>query len=401
MSAHTAAAHASGAHGHDEGHVHHHYTTTGLDNRKIAVWTFIGSECMLFASLISTYLIYKGKSIVGPFPHTAWTSETGQVFKPILDIPVTSASTFVLLMSSFAMVLALQAVREQQHPLRRREQVRMPVIRNRPRRAPHRHVRPIDRPDRRVRAERQLDQPAQRPGRRLVHLVAPEPIPRRRRRERIPRHVPVRPATRPPRRVQRIQIRPRHVIQIPRKPPAPPIQPRLNPRPQPHRILLRAHRCFRLRRCRGHGSRRHGFRRASRPRLRRDNPSVNPETPGADRHNRHPSRHHHASPRLPLRAHSSTSQRPLFAFYRFHLFTFSPFCPFNSSPSPLLSSISSFLLHHPYYYPFISSLPAKTPRVIRAPNPPGSRPPSSVFICGSTFPRLASSPIRLLREIRG
>ena len=30
----------------------HHYTTTGLDNRKIAIWAFIGSECMLFASLI-------------------------------------------------------------------------------------------------------------------------------------------------------------------------------------------------------------------------------------------------------------------------------------------------------------------------------------------------------------
>ena len=44
----------------------HHYTTTGLDNRKIAIWAFIGSECMLFVSLISTYLIYKGKSRVGP-----------------------------------------------------------------------------------------------------------------------------------------------------------------------------------------------------------------------------------------------------------------------------------------------------------------------------------------------
>ncbi len=106
---HTAAAHAHGASGHDDGH-HVHYTTTGLDNRKIAVWTFIGSECMLFASLISTYLIYKGKSLVGPFPHTEYVNEAGKVFKPILDIPVTSASTFVLLMSSFFMVLALQAV---------------------------------------------------------------------------------------------------------------------------------------------------------------------------------------------------------------------------------------------------------------------------------------------------
>ena len=89
----------------------HHYTSTGLDNRKIAIWAFIGSECMLFASLISTYLIYKGRSVVGPFPHETWTDPTtGRAFPAILDIPVTSASTFVLLMSSLFMVLAHGAV---------------------------------------------------------------------------------------------------------------------------------------------------------------------------------------------------------------------------------------------------------------------------------------------------
>jgi len=88
-----------------------HYTTTGLDNRKIAVWAFIGSECLFFGSLISTYLIYKGRSLVGPFPHEAWTNpQTGETFKAILNIPVTSASTFVLLMSSLFMVLAHSAV---------------------------------------------------------------------------------------------------------------------------------------------------------------------------------------------------------------------------------------------------------------------------------------------------
>lgn len=96
----------------------HHYTTTGLDNRKIAIWAFIGSECMLFASLISTYLIYKGKSLVGPYPHAPWTDpSTGKVYPAILNIPVTSASTFVLLMSSLAMVLALSAVENRGKPL--------------------------------------------------------------------------------------------------------------------------------------------------------------------------------------------------------------------------------------------------------------------------------------------
>jgi cytochrome c oxidase subunit III len=75
-----------------------HYTSTGLDTRKLAFWTFIGSECLLFGTLISTYLIYEGRSVSGP------------TTREILNIPVTSVSTFVLLMSSLAMVLALAAV---------------------------------------------------------------------------------------------------------------------------------------------------------------------------------------------------------------------------------------------------------------------------------------------------
>jgi heme/copper-type cytochrome/quinol oxidase subunit 3 len=75
-----------------------HRTSLGLDSRKMAFWAFIGSECLLFGSLISTYVIYKGKSVVGPYPHE------------ILNIPFTSVSAFVLLMSSLTMVLALAAV---------------------------------------------------------------------------------------------------------------------------------------------------------------------------------------------------------------------------------------------------------------------------------------------------
>lgn len=79
-------------------HDDHHYTSTGLSSWKIGFWTFIGSECLFFASLISTYMVYKGRSVVGPYP------------EEILNIPLTSVSTFVLLMSSLAMVLALDAV---------------------------------------------------------------------------------------------------------------------------------------------------------------------------------------------------------------------------------------------------------------------------------------------------
>lgn len=75
-----------------------HYSATGVESWKLGFWTFLGSECLLFGSLISTYMVYKGNTIAGPLP------------AEILNIPLTSVSTFVLLMSSLAMVLALDAV---------------------------------------------------------------------------------------------------------------------------------------------------------------------------------------------------------------------------------------------------------------------------------------------------
>ncbi len=95
----------------------HPPTSTGLDNRKIAIWAFIGSECMLFTSLISTYLVYKGRSVTGPFPHEVCNPpQCATTLQPILDIPVTSVSTFVLLMSSLAMVMGLAAVQNKDKP---------------------------------------------------------------------------------------------------------------------------------------------------------------------------------------------------------------------------------------------------------------------------------------------
>jgi cytochrome c oxidase subunit I len=68
----------------------------GIDVRKVGVWTFLGSECVFFASLIATYIVYKSRNVGGPGAS-------------ILEIPLTSFSTFVLLMSSLLMVLALAA----------------------------------------------------------------------------------------------------------------------------------------------------------------------------------------------------------------------------------------------------------------------------------------------------
>jgi cytochrome c oxidase subunit 3/cytochrome o ubiquinol oxidase subunit 3 len=80
-----------------------HETSTGLSNEKLAMWAFLGSECLLFGALISVYLLYKGRSVSGPTPHQ------------IYDIPFTSASSFVLLMSSLTMVLALSAIQRGDH----------------------------------------------------------------------------------------------------------------------------------------------------------------------------------------------------------------------------------------------------------------------------------------------
>ena len=77
---------------------HSEETSTGLTHNKLGMWVFLGSECLLFGALISTYLLYRGRFADGPAP--------GDIF----DIPFTSVSSFVLLMSSLTMVLALSAL---------------------------------------------------------------------------------------------------------------------------------------------------------------------------------------------------------------------------------------------------------------------------------------------------
>ena len=85
-------AHAESAH-----HTEEEYTSTGLHHRKLLMWVFLSSDCLFFGSLIATYMVYRGQSLVGPYPID------------IINVPVTTISTFVLLCSSFAMVQALAA----------------------------------------------------------------------------------------------------------------------------------------------------------------------------------------------------------------------------------------------------------------------------------------------------
>ena len=91
-------------------HAIEHHTSTGIDSRKVAIWTLIGSECLFFASLISMYLVYKGKSLVGPLPHTesqCMLHGQMQACEQIFEIPLVTFGTAVLLFSSFFVVLAL------------------------------------------------------------------------------------------------------------------------------------------------------------------------------------------------------------------------------------------------------------------------------------------------------
>jgi len=77
----------------------HAATSTGMSNNKLAMWVFLGTECLLFGGLISTYLLYKDRAVTGPKASSLY------------DIPFTSVSSFILLMSSLTMVLSLSALR--------------------------------------------------------------------------------------------------------------------------------------------------------------------------------------------------------------------------------------------------------------------------------------------------
>jgi cytochrome c oxidase subunit 3/cytochrome o ubiquinol oxidase subunit 3 len=69
-----------------------------LSNTKLAMWVYLGSDCLLFGSLISTYLLLRHRSVAGPGP------------EDVFDIPFTSVSSFVLLMSSLTMALAVASI---------------------------------------------------------------------------------------------------------------------------------------------------------------------------------------------------------------------------------------------------------------------------------------------------
>ena len=78
-------------------------TATGIANNKLLMWFFLASDCLFFGTLISTHLIYRKL-----YPSGAL--EKGSVdIQGMFDLKLTSFSTFILLMSSFLMALAVSA----------------------------------------------------------------------------------------------------------------------------------------------------------------------------------------------------------------------------------------------------------------------------------------------------
>lgn len=92
MSAHAA---------HDDHHDDHgHFTPEqALDNAKFATWLYIGSEVMIFAGMLVTYLIFR-----------IWNADVVAQAKEHLSLILVTLNTFILLASSWMMVMGLRAV---------------------------------------------------------------------------------------------------------------------------------------------------------------------------------------------------------------------------------------------------------------------------------------------------
>ena len=95
MSSHAATGHID--------HHHDHTTSTGIPNKKLLWWAFLASDCMFFGALISTHMVYR----LNPPPGNAVPTQ-------VFNIELTSFSTFILLMSSFLMALAVSAMHKGQ-----------------------------------------------------------------------------------------------------------------------------------------------------------------------------------------------------------------------------------------------------------------------------------------------
>ncbi|HUY89324.1 MAG TPA: heme-copper oxidase subunit III [Pirellulales bacterium] len=98
---------ATVAHGHHDSHADHghppklvYQPALPLSNGKLFMWLFLSTEIMFFAALIGVFIVIRFGAIVWPLTHAVHLSE-----------PIGAINTFVLLMSSVTVVLALEHAR--------------------------------------------------------------------------------------------------------------------------------------------------------------------------------------------------------------------------------------------------------------------------------------------------
>ena len=89
----TPAAPADHGHGHDSAVAHN-------ENLKFAMWLYLASEVVIFATLIANYILFRLHS-----------PEAVQEFHKEAGVGLVSLNTFLLLTSSWAMVMGLQQIR--------------------------------------------------------------------------------------------------------------------------------------------------------------------------------------------------------------------------------------------------------------------------------------------------
>src|SRR5258708_11343493 len=75
---------------------------TGLWNAKIGIWLFLASEVMLFGGLFSSYVFLRLDAEPGAWPHG------------LLNVPVGTMNTAILIASSVTVVLAWAALKMRQ-----------------------------------------------------------------------------------------------------------------------------------------------------------------------------------------------------------------------------------------------------------------------------------------------
>jgi cytochrome c oxidase subunit 3 len=83
------------------------YTTqprpdTGIYNAKVGIWLFLASEVMLFGALFSTYILLRVGALPADWPHG------------LLNIPIGTFNTTVLIVSSVTVVMAWASLKMKQ-----------------------------------------------------------------------------------------------------------------------------------------------------------------------------------------------------------------------------------------------------------------------------------------------